>query len=36
LEYAAEFIRTLNAQTASGVHGVATGFDDGDCLLISS
>jgi hypothetical protein len=36
LEYAAELILTLNAQTASGVRGVATGFDDGDLLLISS
>jgi len=35
LEYAAELVRTLNAHMVPGVRGVATGFDDGDFLLIS-
>jgi hypothetical protein len=36
LEYAAELVRTLDAHAVSGVRGLATGFDDGDLLLVSS
>ena len=35
LEYAAELVRALNADTVTGVLGVATGFDDGDFVLVS-
>jgi hypothetical protein len=36
LEYAAELVQTLDAHGVPGVRGVATGFDDGDFLLVSS
>jgi hypothetical protein len=36
VEYAAGLVRGLNAHTVPGVLGVATGFDDGDFLLVSS